>query len=149
MESTSSQLSMLRTFKFTLSRYNLETIYFTYILPLLEYACELWDGCTQQEYNKIDQIQHEAARLITGLPKLSSLESLYFETSLSSKKKKIKCFTKFEITMHLRIYATVYYPLSETKMLTICVIKQIIVTHLLGYWSVVRYNKTVIAFNGL
>ena len=34
--------------------------------------------------------------------------------------------------MHLRIYATVYYPLSETKMFTICVIKQIIVTHLLG-----------------
>ena len=32
--------------------------------------------------------------------------------------------------MHLRIYATVYYPLSETKLLTICVIKQIIVTHL-------------------
>ena len=25
--------------------------------------------------------------------------------------------------MHLRIYATVYYPLSETKMLAICVIK--------------------------
>jgi hypothetical protein len=53
---------------------------FTYILPLLEYACELWDGCTQQEYNKIEQIQHEAARIITGLPKFSSLESLYFET---------------------------------------------------------------------
>jgi hypothetical protein len=51
-----------------------------YILPLLEYACELWDGCTQQEYNKIEQIQHEAARIITGLPKFSSLESLYFET---------------------------------------------------------------------
>ena len=32
-----------------------------------------------------------------------------------------------------QICATVYYPLSETKMLTICVIKQIIVTHLLGY----------------
>ena len=49
-------------------------------MPLLEYACELWDGCTQQEYNKIEQIQHEAARIITGLPKCSSLESLYFET---------------------------------------------------------------------
>jgi hypothetical protein len=35
--------------------------------------------------------------------------------------------------MHLRIYATVYYSLSKTKMLTICIIKQIIVTHLLGY----------------
>jgi hypothetical protein len=64
----------------TASRHNLEVIYFTYILPLLEYACELWDGCTQQEYNKIEQIQHEAARIITGLPKFSSLESLYFET---------------------------------------------------------------------
>ena len=71
---------MLRKFKFSLSRHNLETIYFTYILPLLEYACELWDGCTQQEYNKIEQIQHEADRIITGLPKFSSLESLYFET---------------------------------------------------------------------
>jgi hypothetical protein len=29
---------------------------------------------------KIEQIQHEAARIITGLPKCSSLESLYFET---------------------------------------------------------------------
>jgi hypothetical protein len=39
-----------------------------------------FDGCTQQEYNKIEQIQHEAARIITGIPKFSSLESLYFET---------------------------------------------------------------------
>jgi len=70
LKSTSIQLSMLRKFKFTLSRHNLETIYFTYILPLLEYACELWDGCTQQEYNKIEQIQHEAARIITGLSKI-------------------------------------------------------------------------------
>jgi hypothetical protein len=43
---------MLRKFKFSLSRHNLEAIYFTYILPLLEYACELWDGCTQQEYKE-------------------------------------------------------------------------------------------------
>ena len=40
LKSTSSQLSMLRKFKFTLSRHNLETIYFTYILPLSEYTCE-------------------------------------------------------------------------------------------------------------
>jgi hypothetical protein len=80
-------------------------------LTLLEYACELWDGCTQQEYNKIEQIQHEAARIVTGLPKFSSLESLYFETGwqpLHSRRRR----RKFEITMHLRIYATVYYPLS-------------------------------------
>ena len=39
------QLSMLRKFKINLNRENLEKIYFTYIRPLLEYACELWDGC--------------------------------------------------------------------------------------------------------
>jgi hypothetical protein len=40
------KLSMLRKFKIKLNRENLEKIYFTYIRPLLEYACELWDGCT-------------------------------------------------------------------------------------------------------
>jgi hypothetical protein len=84
---------MLRKFKFSLSRNNLETIYFTNILPLLEYACALWDGCTQQEYNKIEQIHHEAARIINGLPKFSSFESLYFETgweALQSRRRRRK-----------------------------------------------------------
>jgi hypothetical protein len=35
LKSTSSQLSMLRKFKFSLSRHNLEAIYFTYILRLI------------------------------------------------------------------------------------------------------------------
>ena len=41
---------------------------------------ELWDGCTILDLNKIEQIQHEAARIVTGLPKFASIESLYFET---------------------------------------------------------------------
>ena len=32
------------------------------------------------------------------------------------------CLTKFEITMHLRIYMTVKYPLREMNILTIYVI---------------------------
>ena len=80
LKSTSGQLSMLRKFKIKLNRENLEKIYFTYIRPLLEYVCELWDGCTILDLNKIEQIQHEAARIVTGLPKFASIESLYFET---------------------------------------------------------------------
>ena len=53
---------------------------YTCILNILEYACELWDRCTKQEFNKIGQIQHEAVRVVTELHKLSCLESLYFET---------------------------------------------------------------------
>jgi hypothetical protein len=71
--STNITFSLLKTIQGLLA--NLEAIYFTYMLSLLEYAFELWDGCTPQEYNKIEQFQHEAARIITGLPKFSSLES--------------------------------------------------------------------------
>jgi hypothetical protein len=39
------------------------------ILPLLEYACELWDGCCSRDADKLEQLQFEAARIITGLPK--------------------------------------------------------------------------------
>jgi hypothetical protein len=46
------KLSMLRKFKIKLNRENLEKIYFTYIRPVLEYACELWDGCTILDLNK-------------------------------------------------------------------------------------------------
>ena len=71
---------MLRKYKICLNRNNLEITYFTYISPLLEYACELWDGCTILGLNKIEQIQHEATGIVTGLPIFASIESLYFET---------------------------------------------------------------------
>jgi hypothetical protein len=79
LKSTSSQLSMLRKFIIKLNRENLEKLYFTYIRPLLRYAFELWDGCTILDLNKIEKIQHEAARIVTGLPKFASIKSLYFE----------------------------------------------------------------------
>jgi hypothetical protein len=76
LKSTSGQLSMLRKLIIKLNRENLEKLYFTSIRPLLRYA---WDGCTILDLNKIEKIQHEAARIITGLPKCASIESLYFE----------------------------------------------------------------------
>jgi hypothetical protein len=63
---------MLHKFKIKLKRENIETIYFVYIRPLLEYAYELWDGCTILDLNKIEQIQQEAARIVTGLPTLQA-----------------------------------------------------------------------------
>jgi hypothetical protein len=56
------------------------------ILPLLEYACELWDGCTQQEYNKIEQIQKQelpvAAMFVNGSGQnVQSLERTFAQSS--------------------------------------------------------------------
>ena len=69
----------MRKFKFLLDRKSLETIYFSFIRPILEYGDVVWDNCTQQEKQDIEKIQIEAARIVTGTTKLVSINSLYEE----------------------------------------------------------------------
>ena len=45
----------------------LEKIYLTFIKPLLEYSCEVWDNCSQTDNDRLENLQLEAARIITGL----------------------------------------------------------------------------------
>ena len=74
------QIFVLIKLKFILNRNNLSKICVPYILPLLAYACELWDERCSRNIDKLNQLQLEAARRITGLPKCASKESLYLET---------------------------------------------------------------------
>ena len=74
------QINVLRKLKFILSKQALANIYLTFIRPHLEYACEVWDGCFNREIDKLEKIQLEAARIVTGLTKFASREALYFET---------------------------------------------------------------------
>ena len=32
---------------------------------MLEYACELWDGCSQQDSDNLEKLQIEAGRIVT------------------------------------------------------------------------------------
>ena len=84
-QQATKQICALRKLKFILNRNNLSKIYVPYILPLLAYACELWDVCLPRNADKLDQLQLEATRIITGLPKFASKESLYFETGWETK----------------------------------------------------------------
>ena len=74
----------MRKLKFQLDRKSLETIYISFIRPLLEYTNVVWDNCIQYESNELEKIQNEAARIVTGATKLVSLHSLYTETSWES-----------------------------------------------------------------
>jgi hypothetical protein len=47
-----------------------------YIRPLFEYACELWDNCGTGNSQKLEQLQLEAARIVTGLPIFTKTEIL-------------------------------------------------------------------------
>ena len=53
---------------------------YIYIWSILEYACEVWDDYSQADSDRLEQVQLNAARIVTGLPTASSLNSLYFET---------------------------------------------------------------------
>jgi hypothetical protein len=61
-------LNVLRKLKYKLSRKYLKKPYLVYIRPIFEYASEVWDNCGVGNSNKLDQLQLEAARIVTGLP---------------------------------------------------------------------------------
>ena len=73
-------MGFLRKLKYKLSKDSLNKLYLTYIRPLLEYASEVWDGCSITDSNRTEKVQLHAARIIIGLPIFASLNSLYFET---------------------------------------------------------------------
>ena len=51
-------------------------MYITFIRPLLEYADIVWDNCSIKLKNDIEDVQHEAAGIVTGSPKLCSIDRL-------------------------------------------------------------------------
>jgi hypothetical protein len=75
--SVSKHLNILRKLKYRLSRTNLDKLYLVYIRPLFEYACELWDNCGIENSQKLEQLQLEAARIVTGLPIFTKTEIVY------------------------------------------------------------------------
>ena len=74
-EKSWKRINIMRKLKFILDRKSLETIYVSFIRPLLEYADVVWDNCTTYEEKELENIQTEAARIITGSTKLVSINS--------------------------------------------------------------------------
>ena len=85
----SRQLSILRKLKYRLSRQNLEKLHLVYIGKLFEYACEIWNNYGVCYSTKLEKLQLEAARIVTGLLIFTKSDQLYSEirwATLSSKK---------------------------------------------------------------
>jgi hypothetical protein len=69
-------MNILRRLKYRLSRTNLDKLYVVYIRSLFEYACELWGNCWIGNSQKLEQLQLEAARIVTGLSIFTKLKKL-------------------------------------------------------------------------
>ena len=52
-----TRINVMRKLKFILDRKSLQTIYFTFVRPILEYSDIIWDNCTQYEKDELDKIQ--------------------------------------------------------------------------------------------
>ena len=47
--------------------------------PIIEYSSIVWHGCSEQNADLLEKLQHEATRIVAGLKRSVSLENLYKE----------------------------------------------------------------------
>ena len=66
VQSASKMCDVLKQFKYKVDRQSLEAMYFTFIRPKLEYACQVWDDCSIQDKQALENVQLNAARIVTG-----------------------------------------------------------------------------------
>ena len=88
----------MQKLKFILDRKSLQSIYFAFIRPVLEYADVVWDNCTKYEEEELEKMQLEAVQIVTGTIKLVSIDVLYREQmgipQIKKKKHKLTLFHK-------------------------------------------------------
>ena len=83
-------ISCLKTFKYSLNRKSLETMYKSFILPLFDYADIIWDSCTETQSNILENLHLDAIRTIIGGVRGTSHHKLYEESGFSSLKERRK-----------------------------------------------------------
>jgi len=70
-------LNILRRFRLILDRFTLEKNNFSFIRPILEYGDVVWDSDIQYLGGRIEHVQIEGKRIVTGGTKLTSINKLY------------------------------------------------------------------------
>ncbi len=98
------RVGFMRSLKYTFDRNTLQTLFFSYIRPIMEYASSVWDNISMQESELLEKINLEAARIVTGLPKFCSLRELYIETGwtpLNVRRKVRKLIMMYKIKNNL------------------------------------------------
>ena len=95
----SKKLDVLRGLAWTLDRKTLEILYKSYIRSIIEYGNIIYADCCQSDSQKLELLQKQAIRIITGCTMSTSSANLYRESCLESlearrKKQKLIMFYK-------------------------------------------------------
>ena len=93
-------IACLRSFKYKFNRKTLELLYKSYILPHLDFSDVLWDNCSAELSNALENIHLDALRTITGAVKGTSHDKLYKESGficLHERRKRHKLIVFFKL----------------------------------------------------
>lgn len=94
------RIGSLRKNKFILDRRSLNKLYVTFIRSLLEYGNVLWANCSLENKRLLENVQVEAARIVTGATKLCSIQKLHNDTGwepLQNRQNKHKAIQLYKI----------------------------------------------------
>jgi hypothetical protein len=100
-------------------------MYLVYIRPLFEYACEVWDNCGIGYSDKLEKLQLDAARIVTGLSIFTKSEYLYAETgwetlSEGRYRRKLQLFLILNVEWHLNTCVILFPQLVRVLLYTLC-----------------------------
>ena len=73
------KLNLIKKLKFKLDRQSLEVIFMSFIRPTLEYADCIWAGTYEIDLGKLDKVQIDAMRIVSGAVARSNINNLYEE----------------------------------------------------------------------
>ncbi len=93
-------LNILRKMKRLLDRKTLYRLYCTQVCPLLEYADCVWININKEQADKLESINLEAARIITGAPRGTRHNLLYEESGLELLSERRR---KHQLTLYFKI----------------------------------------------
>ena len=80
VSSVFKHINILRKSKFKINTSNLEKkLYSVYIRPIFEYASEVWDNCGSLNASKLERLQLETSRIVTGLPVCANSNFIFRE----------------------------------------------------------------------
>ena len=80
VDKATKRLGILRSLKFKVDRLSLERIYMSFIRPILEYGDIIWDS-PMEVLAPLENVQLNAARIVTGATARCSTNGLYAETA--------------------------------------------------------------------
>ena len=79
-----TRLDILNSLSKTLSRRSLDILYKTYVRSVLEYSDVLFCNTTQLNFDKLDEVEKRAGRIVSGAIRGTSSDTLYSELSWES-----------------------------------------------------------------